>query len=63
MVKSFEEFINESVFSIGSIADDIYSILCIEYSGNFFEPVTNEESLYLTSILDAFNMEYNGDLY
>lgn len=61
-IKSFNEFINES-FSIDSMADDIYSILDTEYSGNFLKPVANAESPYLTSILDAFNIGYSGDIY
>ena len=63
IVKTFSEFIKEAFSSVKTLADNIYEVLEEEYSGNFLKPIDDEESPYLASILDAYNIEYDGDIF
>lgn len=61
-IKTFSEFINEAVSPVKKNADNIYKALHKWERGYFVNPMKKESS-YLTSVVNEFGVEYNGEIY
>ena len=63
IIKTFSQWLNESVSSVRTLTDNVYqAIVDAGLGDNFNEPEYNDESPYLTAQADAFGFEITDEV-